>query len=548
VKYDGDLAAVNSGIDKKKAARCLVVIVCSLCFAAVFGFNYGKGNQNTYLLRGLRLFDPAALSNDWFASETTSYHPFFSYLVWLLYCIDWKGWSFAVANFAATAVGAVILYRIVAVLVESKHAIPTYLILMSALALTRTNSVADSYIFSETLQPSTLGSLGLLAAILCFLKGSYLLSGVYLALGGIFHANFLILGFPVFFLAHLCLGTRRLVPRLCRQFILPSIAMLPLLPLMFGTASAPNAAQARMIFFKIRGPNHYWPRSYLHKFVPFLSWQVLGLACGWQLLSAKRRWLAFRALLVGLLAPVWLASLLTTVVFIPVVAQLFLWRMAPFGVLLCQLLTAATVVIRLRDLQENLLLSKSRVVLVLASIVLLNGYTVFVYNEIPLGLMFLCLVPACLIVATRFLPLPDLLQPAKNPVLVTVFSLALWAVCTMLPLRSVAARSNLITGFPLDKTELYAWARTTPSDTVFLTAPRMHRFRLHTRRAIVVDWKSTPILPAELLDWYSRMEDVSGISGVTGEFEAEIGYHTMNGTRLDTLRREYGIDYAVFVK
>ena len=64
-------------------------------------------------------------------------------------------------------------------------------------------------------------------------------------------------------------------------------------------------------------------------------------------------------------------------------------------------------------------------------------------------------------------------------------------------------------GFERD--DLFAWARTdTPTDSVFLTPPSMGRFRLIARRAVVVDLKSPPLVPDELVSWYRRLCEVTG--------------------------------------
>ncbi len=51
-----------------------------LLFSLHFGLSYGVGNQNTYLIQGLQWYDSSLLVNDWFASQTTHYHHYFSYL------------------------------------------------------------------------------------------------------------------------------------------------------------------------------------------------------------------------------------------------------------------------------------------------------------------------------------------------------------------------------------------------------------------------------------------------------------------------------------
>ena len=57
--------------------------------------------------------------------------------------------------------------------------------------------------------------------------------------------------------------------------------------------------------------------------------------------------------------------------------------------------------------------------------------------------------------------------------------------------------------------ELSTWAReNTPKDAGFLVPPDEQSFRLHARRAIVVNFKNVPQLSAELPEWRDRLQNV----------------------------------------
>jgi hypothetical protein len=60
--------------------------------------------------------------------------------------------------------------------------------------------------------------------------------------------------------------------------------------------------------------------------------------------------------------------------------------------------------------------------------------------------------------------------------------------------------------------ELAAWAKeNTPKDAVFLVPPDEESFRVHARRAIVVNFKGVPQLSAELPAWRDRLRNVLGL-------------------------------------
>ena len=82
---------------------------------------------------------------------------------------------------------------------------------------------------------------------------------------------------------------------------------------------------------------------------------------------------------------------------------------------------------------------------------------------------------------------------------------------------SAAAARNVPAGIRLsglggDGAEYLAlagWARDhTPPDAVFLVPPDEESFRVHARRAIVVNFKGVPQLSAELPEWRDRLRDV----------------------------------------
>lgn len=56
---------------------------------------------------------------------------------------------------------------------------------------TGTSSVSGSYIIRGYLQPSTIGAIGFLAALIFFIRRKYALSGLVLGLGGLLHSNYL---------------------------------------------------------------------------------------------------------------------------------------------------------------------------------------------------------------------------------------------------------------------------------------------------------------------------------------------------------------------
>jgi hypothetical protein len=117
------------------------------------------------------------------------------------------------------------------------------------------------------------------------------------------------------------------------------------------------------------------------------------------------------------------------------------------------------------------------------------------------------------------------------------------------PLASVRRRSNLVTGMPGNETDLYGWLREhTPKDAQILAPPGLERFRLASERAIVADWKTSGFAPSGVVEWYHRLEDVSGRPNFHTRDEVVAGYDAMDRARLESLRQKYHLTYAVVMR
>jgi hypothetical protein len=97
--------------------------------------------------------------------------------------------------------------------------------------------------------------------------------------------------------------------------------------------------------------------------------------------------------------------------------------------------------------------------------------------------------------------------------------------------------------------ELYHWAREhTPVDAVFLTPPDLGGFRLLARRAIYVDFKSPPLVPDELIEWYRRLCLVTGVDALIVKPDMRARWNATSATELFARARALGTDYVVIDK
>jgi hypothetical protein len=423
---------------------------------------------------------------------------------------------------------------------------------MCFVLLEKTRSVASSHILTSILEPSSVAASAVVIGLLLLLAERYLWSGVLVAIGGFFHTNFLLLDVIFFGLVHLALGRAQLARRLCLQ-LGPSVAVLLFeFPMLYAMATDPLGEEARHIFQFIRSPHHYVPRNYLADFIPFAGWQLLAMSC-LDLKSSEARISSRLAKVYAVfLVLVMTATVLTTVIYVPFVSQLFFWRMAPFSVLLAQLVIITRIapyfsVSAEREAAAEGFNGQWLLAAVGGGLMLIHHGSKVQPTEVGL----LQVNPTYVVIAVLTLFAYVLLMRAKTRRYVAMIPSALVPLGLVVVGLAFSAApaykaSNVLRGLSAAKQELVQWAQSTAPDAQFLIPPSFKSFRLHAARAVVVDWKSTPIKPAELIEWYRRLGRVSGDPKVRSLIEAEVGYQRMDQSRLASLAREFEIDYAVF--
>jgi len=524
-----------------RSERSTTVLTWLLLFAfgVSFGLNYGVANHVFYLLPSLRALHPELWVNDWVVTKTHHYHAAFGTLaVWMLE-LDPSGWIFAFANVAAIAGGLGAVWALLKSLVPPESAKLSLLILLAIATGTRTNTAGTSYIFSTVFQPNTLGSVGVLVASWLLVSERPLASGIALAVSGLFHANYLVLCGPVFCVAQLAQGRAGLVGRWLRQ-LGPPLLVLPLfLPMILATGSAPVVAEAQRIYQEIRSPHHYRIANFARELLPWFGWQLLGVSAGWAVFRERP---AFRKLL-GLLLGFWtliVPSLLLCAVFVlrPLI-QLYPWRLAPNCELLAQAVFAAAMVQRLLSPTEQTRAGRAELALSLLSLGLIAYGGVVTRQLLPFVIGASTFLLAQLSWLFRASVRAANLRQGLLPVLVLVLVLANAGRFSRLP------ETSSLLGANRGVRQLCAWLdKNTPLDAVLLTPPNDEDIRFTCQRATIVDWKTAPMVPKQVIEWLERVEDVTGLKPLRGEADLA-AYASLHAARLQYLRHKYGFDYVV---
>lgn len=441
----------------------------------------------------MKTLNPELWTRDWVVNHETTYHLLFPFISKILLLMSSAGWGFAIANVLCSALIGWFVFLIVREVTDSASVLPVFLIVMAILTRTVTRGFAGVYITAEIFQPSTIGALGFLAAIYFFVTRQYLISGLCLAVGGINHANYLMLGFPVFGLAHLLLGKDQVIGRLLKQLFIPALAVIPFLPLMLTMANSSDAPLANHVYVDIRLAHHHNPHFFWPTMLPFVGVLLLGLVLGWKRLTNKPAHQQIRALFIAMLVGIGLGLACTTIFFSYSVARFMPWRTSPFVVVLAVVIGISGAVVLLQDVTKN------RVVLFMKR------------NLMPIAL-------------------------------------GLWVIGGVWPVTSIVKKSSMLRGLPEAETELYAWARTTNIDALFCVPPLLEDFRIQGLRAVIIDWKPAPSLPGEVVEWYHRMEAITGTPNFQTLQQAIDGYNGMTDERVQALRETYGTDYVVIRK
>ncbi|HET7546036.1 MAG TPA: DUF6798 domain-containing protein [Polyangiaceae bacterium] len=548
---------IDPSLRQTRGARAFeygVVALAAVAFAASYGLTYGYDNQYVYFLKALTLTDKSVLRADWFTFHTTQYHRLFSYFGAFLLLLNKQGWAVAIVQFLLVLLGGLTIYRIVKRVAGAQLSVAAYLLLLSILFITRTSSVGSSYLFDTILQPSTLGALGSIAGTLFFVEERWLASGVCLAAGGAFHANYLVLAYPIFGLAHLALGFKGLKQRLILQFS-PLLAItLALSPLLLAASHTKASPEAQEILFRIRSPHHYNPARFERNFMPFAAWQLVGIGGGW-LLHRSPNGRRLGAVLCGLLLTIWTGTVLTTFYDVPKVNQIFVWRFAPNADLVSQIFLACGLAQVMAKPSVTRHYPGVAVGLVAAGLGVFGLFFRGKENAPIPNLIFLLLgavlalraLDLALDLLARFVPgQASSIEGLKKLLFYCPLLLGLYQMYDLVPdrLQRARAHSTLLKEDGGRNDDLYRWLREkSPKDAIYLTPPDLEGARFLGQRAIVVDWKAVPLIPTELLGWYERLCDVTGRE-VKGSGDLA-GYGSLDPERLALIVSKYHPDYLV---
>lgn len=536
-----------------------LILLLSAIIGISSGLNFGEGsNLTVYILGGLRFFDPEFLANDWFISETGDVHKSFVFVVAALKSLDILYWGLAILKIASVCAFGWMLFVILNALIGRLSIWVWLPVMLIFFVINKTHSILGMYLTHGVVEPISLSAVFFMGAITAFILGRYTLSGLLLAVAGLFHTNLLLLGFPFFGLAYLVLGWHRQIARLVWQFAPALIVLAFEIPNIIYVMGLDLSAQERseaariLIYFTI--PYHLQPLLRMAPIVVLGGWILMGLVFLPELnaeTDAKRR---FGSLFISASALVAVALLLTTVVFIEPVSRLMVWRLAPFVEMFALIIVMTTAARRLTDPSFG---NAGRYLYMApaANLIALGIYAYLQYEVEPWLKLFV--FHGALFAAIGII----LFWTGKTHALHLFFMrwqkpalpLLVLLVVGIAAARATPSKFTLVCSSCGKQSEraLFDWVHSTDRDSVFLIPISMDNFRMMGERAVVVDWKATPYRPNQMLEWFRRLEAVHGGEGslknlTRGQLTRTGKYNSMTKETLDSIVQRYGVDYAVF--
>ncbi|HEX7836637.1 MAG TPA: hypothetical protein VF469_04190, partial [Kofleriaceae bacterium] len=334
-------AAPRAAATRERAVVWLVVAATAAALTAAFTARYGELNQATYLLDPLHRAMPELFRRDWLIGEVPPDLPTFGWLLQWLYAVDPEGPAAVLAaNFVVTFATYLAVYGLVTSVVRDRRG-QVFVIVASFVTVTMGRAMGGSYLFAGYLQPSSLATLGWIAAMAALVRGRYLACGIVLALSGLLHVNFLVLGIGLFTLGALArpgAGIRDLA-----RLLVPQLVVLALyLPDLVGAARP--GAEAVHILVAFHAPGHYDGRR-LTSWIPELfGWQLAGFAALPLVDGAIRQARALWRFSLMSFAVSVATALIVRIPAFESLTQVRWSRMAPFGQLACQVLVVAALI------------------------------------------------------------------------------------------------------------------------------------------------------------------------------------------------------------
>ncbi len=567
-------------------ATWLTIIALGVAFGLCVGIAYGVSNHYQYLVHGLHALDPSFLANDWFTCQTRAHHITFTPLIVGMARLGSLPIVFALANITAAIVVVACLFALARHWFDRPIAVTALAVFL--LVIVPRPYMGLTNLINMIFQPATVGAVGLFAGLTLIAVGRHRAAGLILGIAALFHINYMVWAVAIVGLLILMQG-RQLKIRWALWLIAPlGLAVFFHLPFALESRTAEQqaaAAAAQWILHDLYMPYHSrpltWEGERVLRFIAVIAMAIL--AC---LIAPPQNVSKHARHIVAIVSAIVVGGITCNAILASdLIALLFPWRMAPFLVTIAVLLTAGAVVrmfhhhttharivallligttfgLHLAGVSAYGLRSWSTVVIVglcyrwltagddvrLANgVIVVTALAAICFSGIGKLQLALCIGA---VGATSLAVLSQLRLKRRGDWAIPRFARAALPVGALAFILAFTFRAGVQRkdhfGPQPDEPDraLFEWCRSTPTGTRFVIPPDLNAFRVQTGRAIVIDWKCMPILPADTLRWYERLVDVAGIEFTSME-QCFASYRTLDANRAEALAENYQPDYIV---
>lgn len=518
------------------------------------GYRFGESNHAVYLIDALRRSDPALLQNDWWTQSTLQYHFAFNTLTAALMRLGVVQPAFLAGYLALAVLLHAAWRRLVLRLGGSDGAyllsVILYYLLAGGVGLGMYHFLQDSAFL-----PSNIANVAMLWGLYFLITGAPASAGICLGLAGLFHINHALAGIGLW--AGMTLFDRR--GALTRGWIIGTLVLLalcavqiiPAIRAVFTRSGKLPLAEFVDLFVRFRHPHHFDPTAWhwgvwLAFVIPVPLAAVAHQAAP---ATAERR---RAALLFALFAAMLVFALLSAGFwfFSETLIHLNLYRFSIYPKLLSSIAVAWLMWDRVPVTRR---VAWWTLVALTVAAALALGTRPQHHN---LHVVFLFLVLSVMALASaaevRGRPIGWMVMPS-----LVIFVVGLLGVAHR---KTGGIMIDGLSGDESDYRSLGVWARdNTPKDAVFLVPPDEESFRLHARRAIVVNFKGVPQLSGELPQWRDRLlavldfkaaGDLLALPRPMGPTLAAIRarYDALPPGHLFSTARAYGARYVVLTR
>jgi hypothetical protein len=520
---------MNTQVNKQWQEIVGVVWLAAL-FVLAIGVTSGLSDHQVYLLEGFAAADPQFLPDDWYIWGTEERHALFASLLGLLASSGFLELGLGIGTIFHNALLAVAIYLILRAAYKRPLLLTAATLL--AFAAVDTAGVGWSNLTKGIFTAANLASGLTVVAIALLAKGRVWPAGLCFGAAGLIHAHYALLLVPLLVVLALA-EPRRTRLRFSLGLWIPFLLIsLPTLTQVLRFGADPHLA-ATLAITEYRLDQGLTRESIEPLFAAALA-GVGGVilrfpTCGRRL-----------AVTVGTISLLVFGSLLLVfTIRPPLLTQTWPWRLSP--IVIVAGLAAAVAILTEPDGPSRRGMTLQRLGLAAA----LVGGMVWVRTTVVAGAIaaiFVVAIPAALAgagwLSERF---PD--RRRLFPLLPYV-----WVTLGFLPLIAASLGSWRWEIRPVyeEQASLYTWARQeTPANSMFVVPLDWADFRLHARRPLVVDWRGFPRQSAEVLEWFRRLQAVTGVQEAGPHESFVAGYLEMDCVRAETLRSVFGVRYIV---